>query len=140
MGKAEREKGKAGEREIAHILQAAGFDGARRTAQHCGRSGDASDVVGIPGLHLEVKRCETTKIHDWLAQAIRDSSGTGNKPVVLHRRSKEKWAATMLLDDFLEIVSAAIGYQGEQSERLARSEANGTVITRYNNKETAEGK
>ena len=64
-----KQKGSSGEREVAHILQRHGYD-ARRTAQYCGNTGDASDVVGMDGIHLEVKRQEQSMIYPWMAQAL----------------------------------------------------------------------
>lgn len=101
MSKAQREKGKRGEREIANMLKEMGFD-ARRTAQYCGNTGDASDVVGIEGFHLEIKRCETTKIPEWMRQAKSDCGG--NIPCVVHRRSKEEWLATLPAEEFFRIL------------------------------------
>ena len=54
MSKAQREKGKAGERELAALFREYGFN-ARRTSQYCGQTGDASDVIGLPGIHVECK-------------------------------------------------------------------------------------
>lgn len=104
MGKLSRNKGKRGEAEVAHILQAAGYADAKRTAQRCGRDGTA-DVIGLPGFHIEVKRCETTRIHDWLDQARRDSRETGARPIVVHRRSGEPWLATISLSDLLDALA-----------------------------------
>ena len=83
MGKMSREKGKRYEREIASKLKEYGYD-ARRTAQYCGNTGDASDVVGLDGIHIEAKHQEKIMIYDWMAQAINDSSeeGKGNIPAV----------------------------------------------------------
>ena len=59
MGKINsKDKGARNEREIANILKDHGYD-ARRTAQYCGNTGDASDVVGLDGFHIEVKHQET---------------------------------------------------------------------------------
>ena len=48
-----RNKGAAGEREVAGILRGYGYKKARRGQQYCGSNGDA-DVVGLPGIHIEV--------------------------------------------------------------------------------------
>lgn len=96
MGKMSRNKGKSGEREWAGFCRDHGYPLARRTSQYCGKSGEASDVVGLPGLHVEVKRCETEKLHDWIDQAVRDSMGKGLIPIVAHRMSRQKWKVTML--------------------------------------------
>lgn len=97
-----RQKGKDGELEIARILREHGFSGARRGQQYCGANGDA-DVVGMPGYHLEVKRVEKLNIHQAMEQAVRDAL-EDEVPVVLHRKNRTKWLATMPLSDFLEIV------------------------------------
>lgn len=107
MGKLSREKGKRGEREFAAILRSLGYDGARRTAQYCGKTGEADDVIGVDGLHIEVKRCETTKIPEWMGQATRDCIDTENIPVVAHRRSREQWLVTLPAIDFFQIYKEA---------------------------------
>jgi Holliday junction resolvase len=104
MGKASREKGKRGEREVATKLREHGFEG-RRGQQYCGLEGDA-DVVGIPGYHIEVKRTEQLRLRDAMAQAFADAD-TGEVPVVVHRRSRQPWVAIMDFDDWLELVRRA---------------------------------
>ena len=49
-----KRKGSNGEREIAKILRDHGYE-ARRGQQYSGANGDA-DVIGVPGVHIEVKR------------------------------------------------------------------------------------
>ena len=108
MGKASRDKGKVGEREVANILISLGFP-ARRTAQYCGNTGDASDVVGVDGFHLEVKRCETIRLPEWIAQAERDCGG--KIPVVLFRRSKEPWRAVIPMIDLFQLIAESRGIE-----------------------------
>ena len=74
--------------------------------EYCGKTGDASDVVGVPHLHIEVKRVEREAVRKWIAQAIRDAedAGQGDIPVVVHRKSSEDWLVTLRLEDFLEIL------------------------------------
>lgn len=105
-GKASREKGKRGEREVAKIFREAGYPEARRTSQYCGRTGDASDVTGIPGIHLEVKYVEREQVRTWYGQAVRDAeaAGKGDVPVVIHRKTHEGWLVTLGLEDFIEIL------------------------------------
>nr|DAS04793.1 MAG TPA: hypothetical protein [Caudoviricetes sp.] len=50
-----KQKGARGEREFASLCKEHGFD-VRRTQQYCGNTGDASDCVGLPNIHIEVKR------------------------------------------------------------------------------------
>lgn len=99
-----REKGAAGERELAGILKKYGYD-CRRGQQYCGINGDA-DVIGIPGLHIECKRVEKLNIDDALEQSIRDAKD-GELPVVMHRKSRKPWKVTLELDEFMKLLKAA---------------------------------
>lgn len=104
-GRAAREKGKRGEREVAERFRDAGFADARRAVQYNGRPGTAADVIGVPRLHIEVKRVEREAVRKWVAQAIRDAEagGQGDIPVVVHRKSGEEWLVTLRLEDFLDM-------------------------------------
>lgn len=61
-----------GELEWASYCRGQGYD-CRRTAQYCGNTGDASDVVGLPGIHQEVKRVERLDLEAAMAQAKHDA-------------------------------------------------------------------
>jgi Holliday junction resolvase len=91
-------KGKRGEIEIVRMLREYGYD-CRRGQQYCGANGDA-DVVGLPGLHLEIKRVEKLNVENALRQAEADAKA-GEIPVVMHRANREEWKVTMRLDDFM---------------------------------------
>lgn len=121
MGKLSREKGKRGEREVARVLKTFGFP-AWRSVQYCGSTGEAADVVGLDGFHLEVKRCELLRIAEWLRQAERDCGG--DIPVVCHRRSNERWYATLPMDELFGLVA---GFKGiaEQDAELKSGVKNG---------------
>ena len=54
-------KGARFELEVAHYFQSNGYPEAHRTAQHCGKTGDAGDVEGIAGLHIECKRVQVNE-------------------------------------------------------------------------------
>jgi hypothetical protein len=95
-----RTKGAKAEREIANILKGYGYD-AHRGQQYSGLAGDA-DVVGVDGIHIEVKRREQFSDEPSLQQAERDAR-KGEIPVVFYRRSREKWKATMRMDMFMLI-------------------------------------
>jgi len=98
-----REKGKRFERELAAVLRAEGYPDARRTAQYCGNSGKAYDIEGVPGLAIEAKHRERMELYEWMAQAVRDSEGSGLLPVVMHRKNNAETLVTMRFSDFLEI-------------------------------------
>ena len=96
------QKGKVGERELAKKLREYGYN-CRRGQQFSGANGDA-DVVGLEGIHIEVKRVERLNIHDAVDQAKRDSLPFDTKlPAVFHRKNNCKWLVTMELDDWIKI-------------------------------------
>lgn len=103
MGKMSREKGKRFERQLAKIFRGYGYSDSRRTAQYCGNTGDASDVTGLPGIHVEAKHQEKMKLYDWMDQAKHDASGTGEMPVVFHKRNNHEILVSMQLDTFFEL-------------------------------------
>ena len=100
MGKAQREKGARGERELAGILREEGYD-TRRGQQYCGAAGNA-DVIGLPGIHIECKRVEKLNLLDAVAQAVHDAL-PGLLPAVFHRRDRCEWLVTMRLTDWIQI-------------------------------------
>lgn len=95
-----RQKGKAGERELAKKLREYGYD-CRRGQQYNGSDGSA-DVVGLEGIHIECKRVERLNIEDAMAQSKHDAR-QGEIPVVMHRKNNCEWLATLRLDDFMNI-------------------------------------
>lgn len=99
-----RDKGKRFEREIANYLKEHGYD-ARRSAQYCGNTGDAADVVGLPGFHIECKHQERMCLYDWMDQAVRDSEKSGDTPIVIHKQNRKDTLVSMRLDDFMNIIN-----------------------------------
>lgn len=104
VGKAEREKGKRGERELAGILREHGYD-CRRGQQFCGKNGDA-DVSGLPGIHIECKRVERLNLDNAMDQAKKDAR-PGEIPAVFHRKDRGEWYVTLSLADFMDIYKEA---------------------------------
>lgn len=98
-----RDKGKRGELEAAHVLKKHGYD-TRRGQQFAGINGDA-DVVGLPYIHLEIKRVEKLNIDDALQQSIRDAKDA-EIPVVMHRKNRTEWKITMLFEDWVKMYRA----------------------------------
>ena len=96
-----KQKGARFERLLASKFREYGYD-ARRTAQYCGNTGDASDVVGLNGLHIEAKHQERMQLYEWMAQAKRDAKAGGNKlPAVFHKKNNAPILVTMELEDFM---------------------------------------
>jgi len=99
-----RQKGAAGEREWAKFTKKtwrAMF--ARRGCQFAGGP-ESPDVIGIPGLHCEVKRCEKLSAYKAMSQAVKDSGN--NTPYVAHRRNCEEWLIIIRAEDVLAFVKA----------------------------------
>ncbi len=120
MGKASRDKGGRGEREIRDILRAAGYLDAERGSQRSG-SPDSPDVRcdSLPDIHWEVKRTESLALWPAVQQAADDC---GQKvPVVVHRPSGREWIAILPLDRFLEtFITKVYPPNAPQEERQAR--------------------
>lgn len=99
VGVNSREKGKRGEREFASFCRNEGYD-CRRGQQYCGIEGD--DVVGLPYLHVEVKRTEALRLYDAVDQAKRDAK-EGEIPIVAHRKNNCDWVIILPAEGFFEI-------------------------------------
>ena len=97
-----KQKGARFERQLASIFRDYGYE-ARRTAQYCGNTGDASDVVGLPGVHIEAKHQERMNLYEWVSQAKRDSAGTGRLPAVFHKKNHAEILVTMTLEDWFNL-------------------------------------
>lgn len=93
MGAMQRTKGKAGEREVAAIIRdLTGWDVQRRVRQHDGDS----DLLGVPGWSVEVKRYATADrgdIRKWWAQTVEQSKPDMLLPVLFFRRNRDDWRA-----------------------------------------------
>ena len=104
-GRASRAKGARAEREIAGRLQEFGFDVHRGFTFH-----HESDVVGLDGIHCEVKRIEKLNIHKAMAQAVEESEKRKDgMPTVFFKRDREEWLVCMRLPDWIELYRKWIG-------------------------------
>lgn len=99
-----KQKGARFERELASRFRDYGYK-ARRTAQYCGNTGDASDVVGLPGIHIEAKHAEQMRLYEWIAQAKRDAEAGGENrlPAVFHRKNYAEVLVSMELDTWMQL-------------------------------------
>ena len=102
MGRMSRSKGKRGERQAAKELNRLFGLEARRAQQYCGEAGDA-DLIGIEGIHVEVKRVERFHMHPALEQADSDRKA-GETPLVLTRQNGKSWVACCYLEDLPKII------------------------------------
>lgn len=105
IGKSNRDRGAAAERQVRDIFRACGFEAVRRgkVFEH------ESDVVGVPGLHVEVKYQKKPALWSWIYQAAADSKiKDDGEPVVWFRRPGDHWHVIMTGKLFLEMYAAWI--------------------------------
>ena len=106
MGKAQREKGKRGERLWRDLLRDFGFHTAYRTQQFSGKCPEGSADVNcpqLPSLHFEVKNVERLSIWPSMTQASVDAPA-GKIPVVAHTKKRHGFLVTLTGEDFLNII------------------------------------
>lgn len=102
-----KEKGKRGERQLSHILNALLADEGiitRRGNQFCGIEGNA-DVENLPDIHIECKCQERLNIYDAIDQAKRDAR-KGELPTVFHKKNRKEWLVTMPLIEWIKLYKA----------------------------------
>ncbi|MCE9615064.1 MAG: hypothetical protein K8T26_12370 [Lentisphaerae bacterium] len=103
-----KRKGAAGEREAAAKLNEVLGTHLHRGRQYHGGP-ESPDLAGdLPGLHLEVKRCERLRLYEGLSQARRDAA-TDEVPAVMHRANNKPWVIVVeveLLIRLLDVVDA----------------------------------
>jgi Holliday junction resolvase len=96
-----RQKGAAGERELADYLRSHGYE-ARRGQQFSGGAGSPDVVAELPNIHIECKRVEAGNMYVWMEQAVADA---GDKiPVVFHRKNRKEWLTILRADDLIKLV------------------------------------
>ena len=94
-----RSKGGRGEREVIALLQPIVDDVYRQAGkqppqlqrnsmQANGLGG--CDIVGLPWLAIECKRCETLQLDKWWQQCCSQAQ-KGAMPVLVYRQSKQPW-------------------------------------------------
>lgn len=96
-----KQKGARFERTLAKMFREQGYE-ARRTQQYCGATEDASDVVGLPYIHVEAKHYKNRAFdYEWMEQAKRDAKD--NIPAVFHKTDNHEVLVTMTLDDWFKL-------------------------------------
>ncbi len=106
MSRSQQRKGADAERELVSILNGYGYQTQRGGSE---TFGTVPDVIGLPGIHIEVKRAERLNLMEAVNQAARDSARfRDGLPAVFHRRNRQPWLVTMRLIDWMEIYRKAI--------------------------------
>lgn len=105
-----KDKGKRGERMFAKLLREHGYD-AKRGVQYQG-SPDSPDVIGLHGIHIEVKFTDKLRLYSAIEQSKRDA-GESEMPIVAHKRSRDEWLITMRFTDWIKLFKA---YEEQSNE------------------------
>ena len=103
QGSSSREKGARGERELAEILRDKyGYDTRRGYVFY-----KQPDVVGLEGIHIEVKRVERLSIDAAWKQSVEGSEKKQDgDPAVFHRKNRREWLVTISLKTFMKLYGA----------------------------------
>lgn len=116
-GRSSQKKGRGGELEICRILQGYGIPAEPGQAVSFGST---PDVVGVTGIHPEIKRVERLNVPEAMAQAVRDSEKFNDgMPVLFHRRNRQGWLCTMRLEDWMGLYLAVERQKTAESGREA---------------------
>lgn len=104
MGRSSQRKGRDAERELTAILKAQGYDVRPGVPLSFGTE---PDIVGLPGIHAEVKRHERWELPAWIKQAEQDAARMRDgAPAVFFRSNRQPWMVAMHMDDFLRFYTA----------------------------------
>lgn len=101
MGKSQRTKGAAGEREVCKIIRdALGVDAHRNLSQ----TRDGGTDIALGPFRLECKRrARIAGIYDWMTQSEAACTEPGQIPVVLARADGKGWIAMLNIEDFCRL-------------------------------------
>ena len=84
---------------MAGLLRSYGYDARRGVQYHGGE--DSPDVVGLPHIHIEVKRAERLDLYGALSQSKADAGD--DMPIVIHRKNNCEWVVIQPLEDWIEL-------------------------------------
>jgi Holliday junction resolvase len=104
-----RRKGVKGEREVAQVWQAAGFEvrGLEGLGDHVVICGNGVTI------HSEVKRAERLKLPEWLRQAAAEAP-QGTVPVVAFRQNRGEWYAALPLEALAGLIPSRNGTSSDE--------------------------
>ncbi|MBF0283967.1 MAG: hypothetical protein HQL51_05860 [Magnetococcales bacterium] len=108
MGAMQRNKGRAGEQELARLLREHLGVEVRRNLQQSREGG--ADLAGLPGVALEVKRAAAPSLSAWWEQTRRQAHEGGGVPVLAFRLDRRPWRFILPLE--------ALGIVGGQGPGL----------------------
>jgi hypothetical protein len=105
MSKAQREKGKRGERLWRDVLRAYGFEAERAGYKQARLGSGGADVEDNSGIWWEVKFVEKLNVRQAYEQAS-EACPLGTAPAVAHKTSSKPFLVTIAGEDMLAILSA----------------------------------
>jgi len=108
-----RDKGKRGELEAAKAWEEIFGVEMHRSQQFCGRSDESDDIVGQPGVSIEVKRVSRINVQRVVARAV-DDAAEDRVAIVLHRADNQPWLVSLQLEDLPTLVKTLLLTMGEQ--------------------------
>ena len=103
-------KGKRGELDFVRFVRSLNLPGISpaRGQQYSGVGAD--DIVGMPGLHVEIKNSQTLRLYQYLGQAVKDcqckrlhANTDPGIPIVFYKKNREKWVAILEAEEFLSV-------------------------------------
>ena len=101
MGKSQRTKGAAGERELCHILST---ELGAAVHRNLSQSRDGGCDISVGGYRVEVKRrARIGSLYEWMNQAEASCADGGARPVVVCRADGMGWLAVLPLADWLRL-------------------------------------
>lgn len=103
MGKAQRTKGAAGEREACHWLSERLGTVVRR---QIGQARDGGADIHLGSFRLEIKRRKGIAMHEWVEQA--EAACEGHTPVVMCRGDGKDWLIVMRAEDAIKLIQGEI--------------------------------
>lgn len=101
-----RSKGQRGEREVRDFLQKVvdevAFEKKMLFAPEVKRNLMQSmegghDLVGIPGIAVEVKFCENPQVDKWWEQTLKQASRANSIPVLIYRKTRNPWQVVLFV-------------------------------------------
>ena len=105
MGKYQRDKGARGEILWRNECRKNGFENVHRGCQLYQKGSEIADVVGLPGLHQEIKFVERLNVRAAMEQSERDAA-PGELPILAHKTSRKEWLVTLRAGDFFKMYRA----------------------------------
>ena len=111
MAKTQKAKGARGEIMFRDFCREHGFANVQRGGQLPYQKGSfLADVIGLAGVHLEIKNVEKLNVREAEEQAERDCQD-GRIPILAHKKNRKPWLITMRADDWLLMYGAWLKQQ-----------------------------